>query len=124
VRSARGVDVVELEHTGTRWFVDGEHVPSLDGCDDLDLESSACTNTFPLHRLALPVGGRAAAPAVYVAAPALRIGRLEQVYEHLDDRDGGSRYRYCAPAFSFETVIRFDASGLVDDYPMIAERVR
>ena len=46
------------------------------------------------------------------------------VYEHLDDRDGGSRYRYRAPQFSFETVIRFDAAGLVDDYPTIAERVR
>ena len=68
--------------------------------------------------------GARGAPAVYVGAPELRVGRLEQVYEHLDDRDGGSRYRYHAPGFSFETVIRFDASGLVDDYPMIAERVR
>ena len=78
---------------------------------------------FPLHRLALPIGGGADAPAVYVSAPDLRVGRLEQHYEHLDDRDGGSRYRYRAPQFSFETVIRFDGSGLVDDYPTIAERV-
>lgn len=124
VRTARGVDVVDLEHVGTQWFVDGQHAPELDGCDDIDLEASACTNTFSLHRLALPVGGRADAPAVYVSAPDLRIGRLEQHYEHLDDRDGGSRYRYQAPQFSFETVIRFDGSGLVDDYPTIAERVR
>ena len=124
VRTAQGIDVVELEHTGPRWFVDGQHVAEFDGCDDLDLEASACTNTFAVHRLALPVGGRADAPAIYVSAPELRVGRLEQVYEHLDDRDGGSRYRYRAPQFSFETVIRFDGSGLVDDYPTIAERVR
>jgi uncharacterized protein len=124
VRTARGVDVVDLERTGSRWFVDGQHEPALDGCDDLDLEASACTNTFPLHRLALPVGERGEAPAVYVSAPDLRVGRLEQHYEHLDDRDGGSRYRYRAPQLSFETVIRFDGSGLVDDYPTIAERVR
>ncbi len=124
MRSARGVDAVELEHVGSQWFVDGQHEPLLDGCDDLDLEASACTNTFPLHRLALPVGGRADAPAVYVGGSQLGIGRLEQTYEHLDDRDGGSRYRYRAPQFSFETVIRFDAAGLVDDYPTIAERVR
>jgi hypothetical protein len=98
LRSARGVVAVDLEHTGSGWFVDGAHEPSLDGCDDLDLQASACTNTFPLHRLALPVGGRADAPAVYVDAPALRVGRLDQVYEHLADRDGGSRYRYRAPA--------------------------
>ena len=124
VRTALGVDVIELERTGSQWFVDGQHQPALDGCYDLDLEASACTNTFPLHRMALPVGGRADAPAVYVSAPELRVGRLEQVYEHLDDRDAGSRYRYQAPQFSFETVIRFDGSGLVDDYPTIAERVR
>jgi hypothetical protein len=123
VRTARGVEVIDLERVGMQWFVDGEHVPAFDGCDDLDLESSACTNTFPLHRLALPVGKRADAPAVFVGAPDLRIGRLEQTYEHLDDRDGGSRYRYTAPAFSFDAVIRFDAAGLVDDYPTIAERV-
>jgi hypothetical protein len=124
VRTARGVDVVDLERVGPQWFVDGQHAPELDGCDDLDLEASACTNTFPLHRLALPIGSGAEAPAVYVSAPDLHVGRLEQHYEHLDDRDAGSRYRYQAPEFSFETVIRFDGAGLVDDYPMIAERVR
>jgi hypothetical protein len=124
VRSARGVEVVDLERDGSRWFVDGQHVPAFDGCEDVDLEASACTNTFPLHRLALPVGGKADVPAVFVSAPELRVGRLEQAYEHLDDRDAGSRYRYHAPAFGFETVIRFDAAGLVEDYPTIAERVR
>jgi hypothetical protein len=124
VRTARGVDAVDLERTGSQWFVDGQHEPVLDGCDDLELEASACMNAFSLHRLALPVGERADASAVYVGGPELRIGRLEQVYEHLDDRDGGSRYRYRVPQLSFETVIRFDATGLVDDYPTIAERVR
>jgi hypothetical protein len=124
VRTARGIDVVELEHVESRWYVDGQHEPALDGCDDLDLQAAACTNTFPLHRMALPVGGRADAVAVFVSAPELRLGRLDQVYEHLDDRDGGSRYRYRATQLSFETVIRFDAAGLVDDYPTVAERVR
>jgi hypothetical protein len=124
VRTARGVEVVGLERDGSQWFVDGQHEPLLDGCDDLELEASACANTFAVHRLALPVGRRVESSAVYVGAPELRIARLEQVYEHLDDRDGGSRYRYRAPQVSFETVIRFDAAGLVDEFPMVAERVR
>src|SRR3712207_3202319 len=42
-----------------RWRVDGLPVPLLDGCFDLDLESSALTNAFPVHRLQLAVGDRA-----------------------------------------------------------------
>ena len=36
------------------WTVDGVEAPHLDGLLDVDLEASACTNTLPIHRLALP----------------------------------------------------------------------
>ena len=35
----------------------------LDGCIDVDLKSSCCTNTIPVHRLQLGVGQSADAPA-------------------------------------------------------------
>ena len=38
------------------WLIDGEAATHLDGCLDVDLESSAMTNAFPIHRLRLPVG--------------------------------------------------------------------
>lgn len=35
------------------WTANGEPRPELDGCIDVDFESSAVTNTLPLHRLDL-----------------------------------------------------------------------
>ena len=32
------------------WLVDGEPAAHLDGCLDVDLESSAVTNALPVHR--------------------------------------------------------------------------
>jgi hypothetical protein len=90
----------------------------LDGCLDVDLESSALTNAFPVHRLGLDVGERADTPAAYVRALDLSVERLEQSYVRLDDDDGGRRrYHYAAPGFAFECELTYDDSGLVLDYP-------
>lgn len=105
-----------------RWRVDGLPRPDLDGCPDVDLESSACTNTIPVHRLALAVGQASPAPAVYVRAPDLEVERLEQHYTRLDDDGDRQRYDYESPAFDFRCRIVFDRAGLAVDYPGIAER--
>ncbi len=56
-RSASGRRSVRLEADGAgHWLVDGEAAPHLDGCLDVDLESSATTNALPVHRMALPAG--------------------------------------------------------------------
>src|SRR5262245_44945867 len=44
-RSRLGAHEVRITGDGTgHWEVDGVPVPELDGCLDVDLESSACTN--------------------------------------------------------------------------------
>src|SRR6202453_4463878 len=48
------------------WLIDGDEATPLDGCLDIDLESSAMTNALPVHRLSLVAGEDAAAPAAYV----------------------------------------------------------
>jgi uncharacterized protein len=122
-RSALGEHQVEIEADGTGgWRVDGREAPELSGCMDVDLEASAFTNAFPVHRLRLEVGQRAEAPAAYVRAPALRVERLEQSYARLDDEDERSRYDYTSPAFDFRCVLVYDRHGLVLDYPGIAVR--
>lgn len=112
---------IELGADG-RWRVDGVERPDLDDCPDIDLESSACTNTLPVHREALAVGDSAPALAVYVRADDLRVERLEQRYTRLPDGPDGLRYDYESPAFETYCVLSYDRSGLVVDYPGIARR--
>lgn len=112
-----------LESDGAgRWLVDGNAAPHLDGCLDVDLESSAMTNALPVHRMNLRVGEAADAPAAYVRVHDLTAERLGQVYTRIADQDAQQRYEYTAPAFGFASRLRYDDSGLVVDYPGIAVR--
>jgi uncharacterized protein len=101
-----------------RWTVDDKHAPHLDGLIDVDLEASACTNTLPIHRLSLPPGEVTAAPAAYVRALDLSVTRLDQTYRRLDDR----RYDYTSEGGDFRAILKYDAAGLIVDYPGIAVR--
>jgi uncharacterized protein len=122
-RSASGSRSIVLEADGSgHWRVDGEAAPHLDGCVDVDLESSAMTNALPVHRMDLPVGGRAAAPAAYVRARDFAVERLEQTYARITDQGSHQRYDYTAPIFDFACRLVYDESGLVLDYPGIAVR--
>jgi uncharacterized protein len=108
----------------SRWTVDGRPVRALDGCLDVDLEASACTNTVPIHRLGLDVGEVADAPAVYLRARDFGVERLDQTYARVTDDGEHRRYAYEAPAFGFQAGLVVDRAGLVLDYPGIAVRAR
>lgn len=116
----RTIDVKADGHG--RWHIDGTYAPALDGCLDVDLESSSMTNALPARRLALHVGDQASAPAAYVRALDLSVDRLEQQYVRVADEDGGQRYDYSAPVFDFECRLVYDAAGLPLVYPGIAIR--
>ncbi|MPV87707.1 hypothetical protein GB882_03440 [Georgenia ruanii] len=120
-RCTSGLFHLEVEADGTgSWRLDGRTAPQLQGCLDLDLESSVLTNALPVHRLGLAPGARAEAPAAYVRVPLLAVERLAQRYERLAGEEG--RYAYAAPAFEVATELRVDASGLVVSYPDLAVR--
>lgn len=108
---------VLLADGGGRWTVDGRPAPHLDGLVDVDLEASACTNTLPLHRLALPVGEEVVASATYVQALDLGVRRLDQTYRRRD----AHRFDYTSED-DFRAVLTYDDAGLVLDYPGIAVR--
>ena len=121
--SGRGRRSLQLNSDGLgRWLVDGRALAALDGCIDVDLESSCCTNTIPVHRLALAVGQSADAPAAYVRAVDLTVQRLEQQYARVRDDDAGMRYEYRAPGFEFAASLLYDRAGLVLEYPGIGSR--
>lgn len=121
--SATGTTSLLLESDGRgTWSADGTPEPGLSGCVDVDLESSALTNTLPLHRLSLTPGETRHAPAAYVRAPALTVRRLDQTYRR-DTGDGPrQRYHYTAPDFDYAAQLVFDEAGLIIDYPGIARR--
>ncbi|TYB59809.1 putative glycolipid-binding domain-containing protein [Nonomuraea sp. PA05] len=120
-RSAAGARSTLLESDGAgSWLVDGTPAPHLDGCLDVDLEASAMTNTFPVHRLGSAAGAGSAAPAAYVRALDLAVERLEQHYTRV--ADGG--YDYAAPVFGVACRLTYDEHGLVLDYPGLATRER
>lgn len=121
--SAGGWEVQLTADGRGEWRINADPAPTLDGCLDIDLEASVFTNALPIHRLQLPIGQSADAPAAYVRAPDPLIERLEQRYERLPDQRGGKRYEYTAPAFGFREVLAYDESGLILDYPEIASRV-
>jgi uncharacterized protein len=122
-RTAAGLreTLLEVDQTG-RWLVDGDPAPHLDGCRDVDLESSAMTNALPVHRLGLAAGRQADAPAAYVRALDLSVDRLEQTYRRIADEGARQRYEYAAPVFDFTSCLVYDESGLVLDYPGVARR--
>jgi hypothetical protein len=129
-RSRRGAAHVRIEGDGRgHWNVDGVTRPDLDGCLDVDLESSACTNTLPVHRLPFANDTTRDAPAVFVRAVDASVERLEQTYRRVVDGPTGDcdgsvhMFRYESPAFEFTARLTFDERGLVVDYPGIAERV-
>jgi hypothetical protein len=125
-RTRSGGREVRVEAVGSgRWRIDGAAAPHLDGCIDVDLESSACTNTLPVHRLALDVGETGESPAVYLRAPDLGTERLEQRYRRVAGDDGTTRQRfhYSAPRFDYDDHLVYDRHGLVLAYPGIATRI-
>jgi hypothetical protein len=71
--------------------------PGPDGCRDVDLEASPCTNTIPIHRLGLEAGDSADAPAAYVRWLDLSVQRLEQEYHLLDEQEVTSPRLPCSP---------------------------
>jgi uncharacterized protein len=122
-RSEAGPSDVRIDADGLgSWMVNGAPRPDLQGCLDLDLESSSLTNALPVHRLGLQVGEAAEAPAVYVRAQDLSVERLDQHYHRVDDEGVGQRYDYAAPRFDYRERLTYDASGLILTYPGLAER--
>jgi len=95
---------------GGSWWLEGQEDPRLRGCTDIDLEVSPSTNTIPIRRLNLTVGGEADVTAAWVRFPGLTVEPLHQRYT----RTAANRYRYASG--NFATDIDVDELGLVTRY--------
>jgi hypothetical protein len=122
--SVAGDHEIRLTHDAAgRWRVDGVLAPALDGCLDIDLEASACTNMLPVRRAAFPLQRDTDAPAAFVRAPGLEVERLEQTYRRLSSDREDLQFEYRAPRFGVECELHFGADGLMLDYPGVATRI-
>jgi hypothetical protein len=92
------------------WSRDGEPLPVLNDCLDVDLEWSPSTNTLPIRRLGLALGETKAVTAAWVRFPSLEVQRLDQSYERIDER----RHRYRSGRFSADLLV--DEDGMVLQY--------
>jgi uncharacterized protein len=99
-----------------RWRDGSGPLPDLDGCLDVDISFTPCTNTLPIRRLGLAAGGTAEIDAAYLSVPGLTVRRARQRYRRLA---GGYRYE----SGSFAADLTVDDADLVTDYPELWRRV-
>ena len=126
VTGLAGGDVVQrtVQVRDGHWFIDGVVRPDLDGCVDLDLESSVVTNTLPIHRLQFSDGAAHDVPAAFVHAVGLEVGRIDQTYRYTHSSSSGHVFAYASRSFDFSCELTYDESGLVRGYPGVARRYR
>ena len=113
VRDYRGFGQRQLTLTRDakgNWTVDGVAAPTLKGCIDVDLGCSPSTNTLPIRRLRLGIGGSKTIQAAWVRFPELIVEKTAQTYSRPDE----FTYRYASGTFEAELVA--DEDGVVAQY--------
>jgi uncharacterized protein len=99
------------------WTLNGQVVPHLDGCVDLDFGFTPATNLFQLRRVALQVGQAAEVPVAWLDVPAGTLDRLHQHYE----RRTPEVYWYEAPRFDYFAPLQVGKAGFIEKYPDLWE---
>jgi hypothetical protein len=120
VRGWVGARPVELRVGRTPagdWTLNGEVVPLLERCVDLDLGFTPATNLSQLRRVALPVGQGTAVPVAWLDVAAGTLDLLEQRYERRTARG----YWYEAPRFDYAALLDVNPAGFVERYPGLWE---
>jgi hypothetical protein len=97
------------------WRDDAGPLPEVDGCLEVDISFTPCTNTLPIRRLALAIGEARDIDVAYLSVPRLTISRARQRYRRLD-----RGYRYESGRFAADLTV--DDAGLVVDYPNLWRR--
>lgn len=92
------------------WTVNGVADRALKGCVDVDLGCSPSTNTLPVRRLRLGVGGSQTIQAAWVRFPELTVEKAAQTYSRLDE----FTYRYASGTYEGDLVV--DDDGVVAQY--------
>ena len=90
--------------------MNGEHVPPVEGCIDVDLNFSPSTNLLPIRRLNLGIGDEATVRAAWLRFPTFTLEPLDQSYSRIAE----NRYQYKSASFTAEITV--NEAGLVLEY--------
>lgn len=117
----RRIEMEVMAHPGPEWTVNGEAVPEVRGCIDLDLNFTPATNLIQFRRLALATGAQVEAPAAWIKVPEFELRKLPQTLS----RTSEGSYDYAAPTERYAGVLTVHPSGFVLHYPelWVADRV-
>ena len=108
-----GDDVVaiEIEVDGDAWYLNGEEIPGVKGCIDVDLNFSPVTNLLPIKRLGLKADEAGEVKAAWLRFPSFDLEPLGQKYKRVNDLV----YNYRSDT-GFESDITVDENGLAVEY--------
>ena len=95
------------------WRSNGNLIPMLQGCVDVDLGFSPVTNLLPVRRLRPALGRRVEVRAAWVRFPELTLEVLDQAYTRVD----ATTYLYESAGGAFRRHLSVNAVGFVVDYP-------
>lgn len=97
----------------------GNEIPALNGCIDVDLYASPFTNTIAIQRLALNPSQSETINVVFVGLPELKTEPVRQKYTMINE----GLYRYDGLETGFTTELPVDSNRFVIDYPNFFHRI-
>ena len=100
------------------WNVNGQYIDQSRTCIDIDLSLTPFTNTLPINRLGLSVGDQQIIDVLYIDLLEKSWKTVKQKYIRLS----ADEYKFENVPNDFESQIRVDENGLVENYPGLFER--
>lgn len=96
----------------------GDPLPEIEGCIDVDIPGTPFTNTLPMRRATFEPNVPQRFDMAWVDLATMNVRRDGQIYTWL----GGERWHYAAADGSFEAALTVDADRLVVRYEGLFER--
>lgn len=120
-KSAAGQTVMRLERAGQSWNVDGAFRPDLTSALEPDLSATPFCNSIAIRGVFGAREKTLTLDTAFIDASTLAVTRSRQRY----DRQSANRFRYTDLGIfqGFEADLLVDASGLIELYEGLFERV-
>lgn len=95
----------------------GEAIPSLKGCQDIDIFYSPFTNTLAIRRMALKLHESTETIVAFISVPDMKVSAVRQRYTFLKSSGEIGSYRYESLSTGFTADLSVDSDALVIEYP-------